>query len=115
MGPTAEAWLHRTSLVSISRLGTDSAPAPSDRTRLRLVWKALVPGASFRTRINPVYTDLDVPATAPLNNRSLVVCGAAWSCRGGRSCMPEPEPKYTAFTWLLPPRPTRRASVRRRA
>ena len=28
-GPTAEAWLQRTSLFSISRLGTDSAHAPS--------------------------------------------------------------------------------------
>ena len=63
MGPTAEAWLQRTSSVSISKLGTDSAPAPSASTRLRLVWKALVPRASFRTRMSPEYTDLAVPAT----------------------------------------------------
>ena len=34
--------------------GTDSAQASSDSLRLRLVWKALVPGASLRTLMSPV-------------------------------------------------------------
>ena len=60
---SAEAWLQRTSLFSMTRLGTDSAQAPSDSLMLRFVWKALVPRASFATWINPVYTDREVPLT----------------------------------------------------
>ena len=79
MGPTADAWLQCTSLFSICRFGTDSAHASSESLMLRFVWKALVPRASFATRMRPVYTDRERSLTTPLKSRLLVVSGAACS------------------------------------
>src|SRR5690625_6443230 len=100
MGPTAEAWLQRTSLFSMTRLGTDSAQASSESLTLRLVWKALVPLASLPTRIRPVYTERDRPPTAPLNRRLLVQSGATWSCevRKSRVCSPSPQKRSEEHT-----------------
>ena len=53
-GDTVEAWLHTTSSVSISRLGTLSAQASDESFTLRFVWWATVRTASGRTRIRPV-------------------------------------------------------------
>ena len=93
-GPTVEAWLQRTSLFSISRLGTLSAHAPSDSFRLRLVWKALVPRASFRTRMRPVYTLRAWPCDGALEQQVRAwSSGAAWSCRVRKSCIWSPSPK----------------------
>ncbi len=57
MGPTALACEHLTSLASISRLGIESAPAPSVSTRLRFVWFATAFCASGRSRMSPEYTE----------------------------------------------------------
>src|ERR1700722_18294845 len=105
MGPTADAWLHRTSFSSISRVGTESAWAPAPSTRLRLVWKALVPDAPFSTRISPRYTECELCATAPLNSRSDVVCLPWWDCKVAKSCIWWSAPKNMASCRLAPPAP----------
>ena len=99
----------------MTRLGTDSAHAPSDSLTLRLVWKALVPRACFPTRIMPVYTDRDRPPPAPLNSRFDVQSGAMWSWKVRKSSVWSPSPKYTASSSPVAPRPTMRQSVRSRA
>ena len=84
-GDTVEAWLHTTSSVSISRLGTLFAQAFGESFTFRLVWWALVRTASGLTRMRPEYTDRDDPSTAPLKVSSLVVSGAAWSWKVRKS------------------------------
>ena len=103
MGPTVDAWLHFTSFVSMSRLGTLSAQAPCDSVRLRLVWNAAEPLASLWILMRPVYTLLAVSCTAPLNSRSLVVRGDTCSCNVRKSCICVPPAKYNATCRVLPP------------
>src|SRR5690349_3935108 len=74
--------------VSISRFGTESARAPSVRTRLRLVSKVSVPVASARISTSPTHTvcasgflESGSPCSAPLYVTWERQFGCAWSTR----------------------------------
>ena len=115
MLPTVLAWLHFTSFVWMSRLGTLSAHAPSPRVRLRFVWNASLCAAFLAMWMRPVYTLRAEPPTAPLKSRSLWVRGASWRCSVRKSCIWLPLAKYSASCWAFAPCSTKRASARTRA